>query len=161
MRKLLIALVAVCLAGSAAASSIDFAFGTNFYKPAAAGYTAENGQNFAVSWNLDSDVALGIYNEQSNVNDNGTMRVLTASAVQVAKGVLKSVKVGINLGSATCVTTATMVDIFGTVNILSGTGDKIAGSLVASASARFSQCDIGTSNEADGVNVGLAVLLGF
>ena len=67
MKKLFAYAIAMSMAGTASAASIGFDFGTNFYKPAAAGYTTENGQSFAVSWNLDSDVTLGVYTEQSNV----------------------------------------------------------------------------------------------
>lgn len=159
MKRLLIALVAVCLAGSAAASSIDFTFGTNFYTPAAAGEQTENGSNFTVAWNLDSDISLAAYSEAGNTS-NGACSV---AAIQVAKGVIKRVKVGVNLGSMTTVaSTDSLVDIFGAVTILAGTGEKITGELVATAAARFSKADVdGASAPADGTNLGLGVLIGF
>lgn len=158
MKRLLIALVAVCVAGSAAASSIDFTFGTNFYTPAATGEQTENGSNFTVAWNLDSDISLAAYSE-SGLASGGALSV---AAIQVSKAVVKRVKVGINLGSMTATTTDSLVDIFGAVTILAGTGEKITGELVACAAARFTQADVsGAGDAGDGTNLGLGVLIGF
>jgi hypothetical protein len=172
MKKLFAIAIAMSLAGAASAASIGFDFGTNFYKPAVTGYTTENGENFALSWNLDSDVSLGIYTETSNFSAGtaATTGTLAVSAVQVTKGVMKNVNVGLAVGSATSTigavtSTAPMVDIVGTVDILSGSGDKISGALRASAAARFCQADLENTaaafNEADGVNLGLAVQVAF
>jgi hypothetical protein len=160
MKRLLIAVVAACLAGSAAASSIDFTFGTNFYTPAAVGEQTENGTNFGVNWNLDSDISLGVYSESGNTSDDA----FTVAAIQVTKSVIKRVCVGLNLGSMTMdgEDPETLVDIFGAVTVLSGSGENITGSLVAFAAARFSKADVdGSGAVADGSNVGLAVRIGF
>lgn len=157
MKRLLIAVVAVCLAGSAAASSIDFTFGTNFYTPNVVGQQTEMGTNFTVAWNLDNDISLGVYTETSAV----TFGPVWVSAIQLTKGVLKRVKVGLNIGSLRAWNTDTMVDILGRVTILSGSGDNITGELVATAAARFSQAYIMPPDKADGTNVGLGVLIGF
>ncbi len=157
MKRLLIALVAAFVAGSAAASAIDFTFGTNFYTPAAAGETTTNGSNFTVAWNLDSDVTLAAYSEAGRASGGA----LSVAAISVSKGVIKRVKVGVNLGSMAAVTTASLVDIFGSVTILAGTGEKITGELVACAAARFTQANVGGGNVGDGTNLGLGVLIGF
>jgi hypothetical protein len=88
---------------------------------------------------------------------------LTVSAIQIMKGVVKNVAVGLNLGAGTETATAavgntaTLVDILGTVTILSGTGEKVSGNLRAMVSARF--CD--TTANMDGVNFGLGVQVMF
>jgi hypothetical protein len=161
MKKLLAYVVAMSLAGTASAASIGFGFGTNFYKANAVDSETENGQNFTVSWNLDSDISFGVYTEETNLTDTlgGTLAV---SAIQLTKGVMKNVTVGLNLGSGTTdIETMALADIFGAVTILSSSGSKVEGSLVATASARFSQVDIGSGDAADGVNLGLSVLVAF
>lgn len=163
MKKIFAYAIAMSLAGSASAASIGFDFGTNFYKPHASGYTTENGQNFTISWNLDSDVSFGIYTEQSNYT-GATPGVLSVSAVQIAKGVMKNVTVGLKLGSATTAAgTAPLADIFGAVNIITSSGDKVEGALRATASARFSNAVLNAAPVAvaDGVNLGLSVQVAF
>ncbi len=160
MKKVLAIAVVMGLAAGAQAASVGFDFGTNFYKPSAAGLNAENGTNFGVNWMLDNDLKLGIYNEMSNVT--GVATGFSLSAIQIAKGVVKNVFVGLNLGAGTGVTTATDVDIFGTVNILSGTGEKVSGNLVATVAARFCKAQVNAVPDiADGYNLGLAANIGF
>ena len=173
MKKLFAYVIAMSLASGAMAGSVGFDFGTNFYKPHASGGQAANGSNFLVSWVLDNDLALGVYTELSNVavNLTGGAAVggtLSVNAIQVTKGVMKNVSIGLNLGSGAVAAgipagltaeTKPMVDILGTVNILSGTGDKIQGALRATAAARFLNTNAGTNPKLDGVNVGLAVQL--
>ena len=154
MKRLLIALVALCVAGSAAASSIDFTFGTNFYTPADVDEGTLNGSNFTVAWNLDSDITLGVYSENT---DAGNVMV---SAITVSKSVIKRVKVGLNLGSLDSGAAEPMVDIFGAVTLLAGSGEKITGELVATAAARFTEATVG-AEPGDGSNFGLGVLIGF
>jgi hypothetical protein len=162
MKKVLVIALAAMLAGGAVqAASVGFDFGTNFFKPSGAGGETGNGSNFLISWQLDNDVALGVYTEQDPavVQDAGTA-AFTVSAIQVSKGVIKNVSVGLNLGSGTednTPDTAALVDIFGAVNILSGSGEKINGSLKATVAARFCNTNINM----DGVNLGLAVALWF
>jgi hypothetical protein len=147
------------------AGGVAFEFGANFFKPNLAGAQAQNGQNFTMSWNLESDLSLGVYTEQSFLFDGGPPGVwaagstFTVSAIQITKGVMKNVEIGLNLGSGTDSTsnTAPLVDILGSVNILSGSGDKVSGALVGMAAARF--CN--TTNNTDGVNVGIAVEVEF
>lgn len=171
MKKLLAGAVVVSLAGSAmaAGNSVGFQFGTNFFQPSAAGLVAQNGQNFTISWMLDNDVSLGVYNELTpTLNATAaTVGTITVNAIQVAKGVMKNVTVGLNLGAGTVTANAPLVaatnplaDVFGSVNILSGSGDKISGNLTAVVAARFERN--GTTNAgANGTNVGLAVGIVF
>jgi len=149
MKRLLAIVFAVSLAGSAAAS-VGFDFGTNFYRPEGAS-DVTNGQNFRVSWQLENDLALGVYTESS--------AVLSVTAVQVLKGVIKGAAVGLNLGSGTdaAAVTETLVDVFGEVTILSGAGEKVKGALKAVAAARFIE---GTAVE-NGVNLIVAVGIEF
>lgn len=162
-RVLVIALAAMLAGGAVQAASVGFDFGTNFFKPSVAGAQTGNGSNFLISWQLDNDVALGVYTEQNpNVVVGALAGTLAVSAIQVTKGVIKNVSVGLNLGSGSTtatlpVSTAALVDVLGTVNILSGSGDKVQGALKAIVAARF--CN--TTTSMDGVNLGLAVALWF
>lgn len=162
MKKLFAVAVVLSLAGTASAASVAFDFGTNFYRPAAAGYLTQNGQNFTLSWALDNDLSLGVYTESSPVS-NGTVDTLSVSTIQVAKGVVKNVAVGLNLGAGTVAAggTAPLVDVFGVVNILSGSGEKVSGALRATAAARFCKVAFAGGGVADGYNLGLSVQIGF
>jgi hypothetical protein len=170
MKKLFAIAIALSLAGSAmAAGSVGFEWGTNFYKPSASGGKAGNGTNFLLSWNLDSDLSLGVYTESSNLLVNDTTgavcnSTLNTSAIQVMKGIVKNVQIGLNIGSGTVVAAAPLaaetkplVDVVGIVTILSGTGEKVTGNLRALAAARFLNTSTGTNPKLDGVNLGLAV----
>jgi hypothetical protein len=166
MKKILAFAVAISLASTAMAGGVAFDFGTNFFKPSANGAQAQNGQNFLMSWTLEGDLSFGVYTEQSNLFGIANWPVgttFTVSAIQVAKGVLKNVQVGLNLGSGTdsaaapSGSTAPLCDVFGTVTMLSGAGEKVTGALRATVSARF--CN--TTNNTDGVNVGLSVQVAF
>ncbi|MEK7767386.1 MAG: hypothetical protein AAB368_14245 [bacterium] len=120
---------------------------------------------------------------------------LAISGIRVSKGVVKNVTVGLGLGVATLAWVPTVapgggstsqpvggvspaVDITGVVNILSGKGDKVSGSLDAVISARFIDGQRsgyalgqnstngtvpGTSaiSNLNGTNLGLAVTVGF
>jgi hypothetical protein len=158
MKKLFAVAVVMAVAGSASAASVGFTYGTNFYRPTGNGGTF-NGQNFAVNWNLDNDLSLGYYTEATTV----VATVNNISAIQVAKGVMKNVSVGLNLG-ATSVGPTSLADVFGSVNILSGSGDKVSGNLVATASARFTRADVdggGAGTDGNGYNFNLGVSIWF
>jgi len=168
MKKLFAVAVVLSLAGTASAASVMFDFGTNFYRPTAANYLTQNGSNFTLSWALDNDLSLGAYTENSNTMIGAVAGTLSVSAIQVAKGVVKNVVVGLNLGAATgtvaASNTAALADVFGIVNILSGTGEKVSGALRATAAARFSKASLtGVAGGAasDGYNLGLSVQVGF
>ena len=179
MKKLFAIAIAVSLAGSAmAAGSVGFEWGTNFYKPSAGGGKASNGTNFLLSWNLDSDLSLGVYTETSLIAVNNTAPApvactdnLTVSAIQVMKGVVKNVQIGLNIGSGTVAglggatnligETKPLVDVVGEVTILSGTGEKVSGNLRAMAAARFLNTNAGINPKLDGINLGLGVQVMF
>jgi len=177
MKKLIAGAVALTISGSAmaAASSVGFSFGTNFFSPSTAGLVSQNGQNFTIGWALDNDVSLGVYNELSNINSGGTISTITVNAIQISKGVMKNVSVGLNLGSGSetanagaggspVLTAATqpLADVFGAVNILSGSGDKVSGSLSATVAARFHRNGTGAASiNLNGTNIGLAVGIMF
>lgn len=162
MKKLIAVAFAVAVAGSASAASVGFTYGTNFYRPAQNGGTW-NGTNFAVNWMLDNDLSLGYYTEAVVVAaSTGT----AINAIQVSKGVMKNVNVGLNLGSAQEAATApsSLADVFGSVNILSGSGDKVSGALVATAVARFTREDVdaaGAGTNGDGYSFNLGVSVWF
>lgn len=162
MKKLFAVAVAMAVAGSASAASVGFTYGTNFYRPAQNAGTW-NGSNFSVNWALDNDLTLGYYTEAVAVAaSTGT----TINAIQIAKGVMKNVNVGLNLGSAAEGATApsSLADVFGSVNILSGSGDKVSGALVASVAARFTREDVdaaGAGTNGDGYNLNLGVSIWF
>lgn len=174
MKKLIA--IAVILGFSAGAqAAVGFSFGTNFYKPNAKSYETKNGRNFLVNWSLDNDLFLGVYEEDSQTFDNTvtaapagpTPGALNVSAIQVAKGVVKNVVVGLNLGSgAVAGAIEPLVDVFGAVNILSGQGEKVSGALKATVAARFCEVALaqtagGAGGKANGLNLGLAVDMVF
>lgn len=162
MKKILAIAVVLGLAGGAQAASVGFDFGTTWTKWAdAAGLGAspvDQGNSFTLLWNLDNDISLGVYNEVSN--DAALAGQTTFNAIQVAKGVVKNVKVGFNIGVqdlAGAAVAQTACDVFGEVTILSGTGEKVSGALKALVAARLSNS---TVNE-DATNLALAVGIGF
>jgi hypothetical protein len=165
MKRLYAVLAAVTLAGAAGAASVNFDFGTNFFTPNNPGALTQNGTNFLISWNIENDIALGTYTELSLLNGGGygVGDTLSVAALQVTKGVVKGVRVGLNLGAgteSTGPTTATLVDVLGAVDILSGAGDKVEGRLTATVAARFNKLP-GAPANLDGYNVGLSVGIGF
>ena len=163
MKKVLAIAVILGLATGVQAASVSFDFGTNFLKwndtsgATGVGSTnaVNNGRNFTLSWNLDNDLAMGVYNE---VDEDPSGQTLM-NAIQISKGVVKNVAVGLNIGEIDPVANGyqPVVDVFGSVNILSGTGDKVNGALKAIVSARFSNSAV----VADATNMILAVSLGF
>jgi hypothetical protein len=164
MKKLLITAVAVLLAGGVMAANLEFDAGINFFQPALAGAQAKEGQTLAMSWGLDTDLMAGIYTELTNLVGGAGVAAgdtLAVTAIQVSKGVVKNVVVGLNLGrgtpSSAGAVAANLADVFGTVTILSGSGEKITGSLKAMVAARY--CN--STPKMDGYNFGLAVGVGF
>jgi hypothetical protein len=163
MKKVLAIAVILGLSAGAQAASVSFDFGTNFVKwndtsgATGVGSTnaVNNGRNFTLSWNLDNDLAMGVYNE---VDEDPTNQTLM-NAIQITKGVVKNVAVGLNIGEMNPVANGyqAVVDVFGSVNILSGTGEKVNGALKAIVAARFSNSNV----DADSTNMLLAVSLGF
>lgn len=162
MKKIVAIAVVLGLAGGAQAASVGFDFGVNWVNwndNAAAGVaeSTQQGRNFLLSWNLDNDISLGVYNEVIS-DSGGTPSVL--NAIQVGKGVVKNVKVGFNLGSLDLLSAGApqaVADVFGEVTILSGAGDKVSGALKAVVASRFSNSAV----NADATNLGLEVGIAF
>jgi len=160
--KKLIAIAVILGVSAGAQAAVGFGFGTNFYKPNAAGYEAKNGRNFLVNWTLDNDLQLGVYEEDSQTFIVGFPSTFSVSAIQVAKGVVKNVVVGLNIGSGTVgAASQPLVDVFGAVNILSGTGEKVNGALKATVAARFCEQILAGLGAANGLNLGLSVDMNF
>jgi len=162
MKKVLAIAVILGLSAGAQAASVSFDFGTNFLKwndtaSVGSAKAVNNGRNFTLAWALDNDLSLGVYNE---VDEDAGGQTLV-NAIQVSKGVVKNVAVGLNIGEMDPVGAGAyqaVIDVFGSVNILSGTGEKVNGALKAIVAARFSN---GTAINADSTNMILAVSLGF
>jgi hypothetical protein len=123
-----------------------------------------------------------VTNETTNYNGNAGVDfgTLGVTGIRVSKGVVKNVSIGLGLGAATLTdisgtwsttpVTAPAVDIVGVVNILSGKGDKVSGSLDATIAARFIDLNnaapgltdsVGALTNFNGTNLGLAVTVGF
>lgn len=183
-KSLTVAAVALLIGGTAMAEAMKFSFGTNFYKPNDARYQTSQGTSFLLSWAIDNDIEFGVLNENStffgNANAGPDFGTLGVTGIRVSKGVVKMVTIGLGLGVATLTdnsgnwsaspVSAPAVDIVGAVNILSGKGDKVSGSLDAIVSARFINLtnaapgltdSVGALTNFDGTNLGLAVTVGF
>jgi len=147
MKKLIAVAFALTMATSAmAAGSIGFEYGSSWFRPklspagAAYDWTAQ-GQTFAINWVLDNDMWVGVYTESLNLNDGfGDTYPWSAQAIQVTKGVVKNVAVGLNIGTfyeSYYGAVGPLADVFGEVTLLAGNGDKVTGSLKASVAARW------------------------
>lgn len=165
MKKAIAAVFALSLASSAMATvSVDF--GTNWYKVtptyAVGDHLQGQGQNFLVSWTLDNDLSLGAYTESGTwVYDGGSTNEWDLRAIQISKGVVKNVAVGINVGTMYedwDNEDSMLTDVFGAVTILGGSGDKVSGALKTTVGARFSTVD---GYDFSGINVNLSVGLSF
>lgn len=177
MKKIAGALL-VAMLTSTAMAAVSFNFGTNFFKPQkdANGnldeFSQGQGQNFSVDWMFSDDTFLGYYNESTVMNDGfGNAWNFDVEAIQVGKVVMKGVTVGLNLGTFMDDSgntffwgnaTGLLTDVFGSVALLSGAGDKVSGSLNATVAARLADDTWnGGGGKWNGINVGLAVGLNF
>jgi hypothetical protein len=165
MKRIFASIVAISLAGAATAGTLGLQMGASFFDPSAAGAQVDEGESFAVCWNLDSDIAVGMYFERVGLLGAGYVAAdtLTVSALQVMKGVVKNVAVGLRMGAGTessGPTTGALVDIVGQVKILSGTGDKVEGSVVGTIASRHCS-PVGAPASVDGLSMGLALLVEF
>jgi hypothetical protein len=171
MKKLLAA-VAMSLSASTAMATISFDYGTiwnqvQFDPNGSSTYNwVGQGQFFSVNWDLESDVVLGFYGENSDYNNGyGDTYPFVINALNVSKGVMKNASVGLHLGNIYDDyndSTGMLTDIFGTVTILGGTADKISGSLKASFGGRFADTDWNAGGERwNGYFVNVAVGIGI
>src|SRR5690348_11760393 len=105
MKKLIAVAFALSMATSAmAAGSIGFEYGSTWFRPhysdqgAGLDWTAQ-GQTFAINWVLDNDMWVGVYTEALSLNDGyGNSYPWSAQAIQISKGIVKNVAVGLNVG---------------------------------------------------------------
>jgi hypothetical protein len=168
MKKILIAVAALSLASSAlAAGTVGVEFGSNWYKVS---YTDNvgihltgQGQNFLVFWGLENDLQLGAYTEADTMsNGSGSSYSFEVFAIQIAKGIIKNVYAGLNVGQMTnnwSSDSGTLVDVFGSVILLSGGGEKVSGTVKATVAGRFSSDN--SNYNWNGMLINLSVGLGF
>lgn len=155
MKKVLLLVVVAVLALTVAAqaSSVSFSWGGVFTNYANSHLTMSVGQGGQVNWYMD-DFGVGILAESAVVgnNDDRASRV-TVSEFQVSKWLSKSVAVGVGSGALTIShmsgvdhwfrslggdsASFPVVDILGTVQLLSGKGEKVNASLDFNLAARF------------------------
>ena len=138
-----------------AAGSIGFEYGSSWFRPQyndnGAGYdwTAQ-GQTFTINWVLDSDMWVGVYTESLNLNNGyGNTYPWSGQAIQITKGIVKNVTVGLNVGTfyeGYNGSVGALTDVFGTVTLLSGSGDKVSGNLKATVAGRWAD-DSNTGGE--------------
>lgn len=168
MKKVLAALFAVSVASSAmAAGNLSVDFGSVWYKVSytdgAGDHLQGQGQSFSVNWVLDNDLGLGAYTESGRwVYDSTSYDDWDIRAIQVTKGVVKNVMIGMNLGDeydSWNNDDGMVTDIFGSVVILGGSGDKVTGQLKTSVGARFLVND--DDYNMSGITVSLSVGLLF
>lgn len=171
MKKLIAVAFALTMATSAmAAGSIGFEYGSSWFRPhyndqgAGLDWTAQ-GQTFAINWVLDNDMWVGVYTESLNLNDGyGDTYPWSAQAIQVTKGVVKNVAVGLNIGTfyeAYNTAVGPLADVFGEVTLLAGNGDKVSGSLKANVAARWADDTNGGGEDWSGYTVSLIAGLTF
>jgi hypothetical protein len=163
--------VVVSLAGTIQASPLKFAYGFNVVrwndKSVATGVDAYSnlnmGHSMLVSWDLNNDISMGLYSEEEWDPYNpgaGTGPWQTiVNAIQITKGVVKFVSVGVNIGQMmpAAYPYQTVVDVFGAVDLLAGSGGKLNTSIKATVGARFSNL----YHDANGATMGLAISVGF
>ncbi len=168
MKKILTVLFAVSVASSAmAAGNLSVDFGSVWYKVSYTDGVSDHlqgqGQSFAINWTLDNDLSLGAYSESgrwvyaSTGYDDWDIRAIT-----IAKGIVKNVTIGMNLGDMYDTYSGDdgmLTDIFGSVVILGGSGDKVSGQLKTNVGARFIVND--SDYNMSGITVSLSVGLLF
>ena len=171
MKKILLAVAIVAMASSAMAA-VGIEFGANWYKPNLdPNYADENffgqGQNMTITWALENDLALGVYTEATMLNDGyGNTYPFNVNAIQVRKGIVKNVDVGMNLGTFYedySNSTGMLTDVFGEVTVLSGKGEKVEGALKGQVGGRWADdsWQYGSASNWNGyfVNLLVAILL--
>lgn len=184
MKKYLLLVLSILIISSTAAmaESISFGFGTNFFKPSNSGFAVSNGRIFLLDWAIDKDIIFGIYDEETTLDyteADGDIEIgrLDVTGIRLNKGIIKGVDIGLMLGSATTEfpgfpgasdqAVSSIVDIFGTVTMISGTGGRVTGKLTATLAARYMDSSGLTDNNGDdinnlnGFNASLTVSVGF
>ena len=167
MKKLFAAVLTLSLASSAMAG-FGVEFGSNWYKVNHTDNVYDNlfgqGQNFTLTWSLDNDLSLGSYAEAGTwLYDNGSSDTWELTAIQISKGIVKNVAIGTNIGRMYTTyggNQALLIDVFGEVTLLAGTGDKVGGSVKTQITARYSNDAVSDYNFS-GVGLNLLVGLSF
>ncbi len=168
MKKVLAAVFAISMASSAmAAGNLSVDFGSVWYKVSYTNGVSDHlqgqGQSFAVLWVLDNDLGLGAYSESGRwVYSGSNYDDWDVRAIQVTKGIVKNVNIGMNFGDMYDTYSGDdgmVTDIFGSVVILGGSGDKVSGQLKTNVGARFIVND--SDYNMSGITVSLSVGLLF
>lgn len=144
MKKILIAALVLGVA-SPVMAAVGVEFGTNWYKVSYTDNLGDHlmgqGQNMLVYWGLDNDLTVGAYMETSDLDDGyGSVYHFETKAIQVAKGIVKNVSFGLNLGqmhNSYNSAVGMLTDVFASVVILSGASDKVTGTVKATVAGRF------------------------
>ena len=174
MKKLIAAVFAMSFAGAALADgNLGFEIGSNWFRPNydsngywGSGYWwSGQGQNFTLVWGMDNDLWLGAYSEQTTLSDGyGDAYSFDVTAIQVTKGVMKNVNIGMNVGSfydEQADEVGPLTDVFGKVTILSGSGDKVQGNVNATIGGRWADDSYNGGSNWSGYYVNLSVGLLF
>ena len=167
MKRILIAVAVVAMA-STAMGAVGIEFGSNWFKPRLDPNSSnENwfgqGQNMTISWTIDNGMSLGVYSESTLLNDGmGTTNNFNVNSVMVSKGIVKNVDVGMHLGSFYedyYSNSGLVADIYGSVNVVSGKGDKVEGALKGQAGGRFADDSNAGGGDWSGWYINLVVAL--
>lgn len=168
MKKIMIVLTALSLASPVfAAGMVGVEFGSVWYNVSytenVGDHISGQGQSFLVYWGLENELQLGAYTESDVMSDNdGNSYSFEVFAIQIAKGIVKNVYAGINVGQMTndwTPASGLMIDVFGNVILLSGGGEKVSGTVKATVAGRFSSDS--DDYRWNGMLIALAVGLGF
>lgn len=148
-KAIVLALVAVfAFAAAAQASSVSFSWGANFLNYADSKIQLSTGTVSSLEWYAD-DFGYGVRSEQNTVAGAAASSAQNVTELIVDKWLSKSVAVGLGIGSATTVVgagnlftigatfTAPVLDVRGTVQLLSGKGEKVNASLDFNVAARW------------------------
>jgi hypothetical protein len=171
MKKLMAGLFIASLASQAMATA-SFEFGSTWFFPRYDQYNDYNwsgqGQSFAANWDLDNDLIVGAYTESTDMTDGySNTYVFQVNAISVSKGVVKNASIGLHLGTyygSYNDYTGMLTDVVGSVTLMSGNADKVAGSLKANFGGRFARDNEGANTGAidySGYFVSLAVGIGI
>jgi len=170
MKKIIAGAFALSVATSAMAATVSLDYGSSWFRPRlnfegnSYDWTAQ-GQTFALNWALDSDTWVGVYSEALNLNSGyGNTYPWVSQALQISKGVVKNVAVGVRLGTFNegyDYDTGALTDVYGTVTILSGSGDKVTANLKAEVAGRWADNEWQGGQDWSGYTVGLSAGVGF
>ena len=169
MKKLMAGAFALSMASNAFATA-SFDFGSVWFFPRYDTNVGDNlsgqGQSFAANWDLDNDLIVGAYNESIDLTDGyGNTYPWSTTAINISKGVVKNASIGLHLGTFYQNYndyTGMLTDVFGNVTLMSGSADKVSGSLKAQFGGRFArEYENGDDDDFSGYYISLAVGIGI